>query len=151
MVLVDVVMVRTEDTITATRGVNLLNALNLQFGSASAAAFSRIRTDTANAASTTVLTKTITVPALTYSLNIANANSNLNEVLARPTLAALENMKSEFFSGSSLNAAVVSTGRDHRGIERTAREKLGFHILQCSQRRPRQNLVEVAVCVSDVQ
>jgi type II secretory pathway component GspD/PulD (secretin) len=47
---------------------------------------------------------------LTYSLNLANANSSLNEVLARPTLAAVEGMRSEFFSGTTLNAAVVQPG-----------------------------------------
>ena len=128
MVLVDVVMVRTEDTITATRGVNLLNALTLQFGSATAPAFSRLRTDATSAASTTVLTKTITVPALTYSLNIANANSNLNEVLARPTLAALDGMKSEFFSGSSLNAAVVSGGSGVGGSAVSIEKRYGVKL-----------------------
>lgn len=109
MVLVDVVMVRTEDSIATTKGVNLMNALTLQFGSSGAPAFSKNFTETAGAGST-ILTRAITVPALAYSLNLANANSSLNEVLARPTLAAVEGMKSEFFSGTSLNAAVVSSG-----------------------------------------
>jgi hypothetical protein len=114
MVLVDVVMVRTEDSLSTAKGVNLLNALTLQFGSSSQPAYSRSysgsRDQNANSASTTLLSRTVTIPALAYSLNIANANNNLNEVLARPTLAALEGMKSEFFSGSMLNAAVVSGG-----------------------------------------
>jgi hypothetical protein len=55
------------------------------------------------------LTRAISIPALSYSLNIVNSNANLNEVLARPTLAALNGVRSEFFSGSTLNAAVVST------------------------------------------
>lgn len=109
MVLVDVVLVRTEDSITTSRGVNLLNALSLQFGSATAPAFSHI-VESNGSASSTLLNRTVTVPALVYSLNLANANSSLNEVLARPTLAAVEGMKSEFFSGTSLNAAVVSSG-----------------------------------------
>lgn len=131
MVLVDVVMIRTEDTMTATRGINLLNALTLQFGSATAAAISRVSTDTTNAgivANQTVLSKTMTIPALTYSLNIANANSNLNEVLARPTLAALEGMKSEFFSGSSLNAAVVSGGNAGTGGSVSIEKRYGVKL-----------------------
>jgi pilus assembly protein CpaC len=110
MILVDVVMVRTEDSVATTKGVNLLNALTLQFGSTSAAAFSENFSETSGQGGSTVVTRAITIPALAYSLNIANANSNLNEVLARPTLAAVEGLRSEFFSGTSLNAAVVSNG-----------------------------------------
>ncbi len=113
MVLVDVVMVRTEDSISTTRGVNLLNALSLQFGSANAPAYSRNFNSSSSdvvPGGSTILTRAITVPALAYSLNLANANTSLNEVLARPTLAAVEGMRSEFFSGTSLNAAVVSGG-----------------------------------------
>ena len=58
----------------------------------------------------TIVQRAITVPALTYTLNIANANTDLNEVLARPTITALEGVRSEFFSGTLLNAAVVSGG-----------------------------------------
>lgn len=107
MVLVDVVMVATEELISTSKGINLLNALSLQFGSSSAPAFSRSfnsSTGTGN-----VITRAITVPALAYSLNIANASSGTNEVLARPTLAAMEGVASEFFSGTNLNAGVVST------------------------------------------
>ena len=110
MVLVDVVMVRTEDSISSSKGVNLLSALQLQFGSVTAAAFSKTFSETTGAGGSTILARAITVPALAYSLNLANANSSLNEVLARPTLAAVEGMRSEFFSGTSLNAAVVSNG-----------------------------------------
>lgn len=108
MILVDVVMVRTEDSISTTKGVNLMTALTLQLGSSGSAAFSRSFSGGGGSEGSTVLTRAISVPALAYSLNLANANSNLNEVLARPTLAAVEGMRSEFFSGTNLNAAVVS-------------------------------------------
>lgn len=110
MVLVDVVLVRTEDSITTSRGVNLLSALNLQFGGNGAPAWGRADTWGNGAAASSIINRTVSVPALAYSLNLANANSNLNEVLARPTLAAVEGQRSEFFSGTSLNAAVVSSG-----------------------------------------
>jgi pilus assembly protein CpaC len=114
MVLVDVVMVSTQELVTTAKGINLLNALTLQFGSATAPAFSHGYTRNHASASmaadvTTVITRAVTIPALAYSLNIANAANNLNEVLARPTLAAIEGLPSEFFSGMNLNAAVVST------------------------------------------
>lgn len=118
MVLVDVVMIRTEDTTTTAKGINLLSALNLQFGSSSTPAYGRETSrdsQSNNGAATTIIKRALTVPALTYSLNIANANNNLNEVLARPTITALEGVRSEFFSGSSLNAAVVSSGTGFAG------------------------------------
>ena len=142
MVLVDVVIMRTEDSLSTRKGVNLLNALTLQFGSSSGPAFSRnfSSTNSSTGSSTgsststpqnglegtipatnpnanamanvtaTALTRAISIPALSYSLNIVNSNANINEVLARPTLAALNGVRSEFFSGTTLNAAVVSTG-----------------------------------------
>jgi len=128
MVLVDVVMVRTEDTLQTTKGVNLLNTLSLQFGSASAGAFSRTFNSTSGADSTTVITRAITLPALTYSMNIANAFSKLNEVLARPTLAALEGARSEFFSGTSLNAAVVSGGAGATGSSVSIEKRYGVKL-----------------------
>lgn len=107
MVLVDVVMVATEETITTTEGINLLDALTLQLGSVSAPAFSRSYDSSSGKG--TVITRAVTIPALAYSLNIANANSTLNEVLARPTLAAIEGQPSDFFAGTNLNAGVLST------------------------------------------
>jgi pilus assembly protein CpaC len=109
MVLVDVVMVSTQELVATSKGINLLHALTLQLGSATAPAFSRTYNSTAAADVSTVITRAVTIPALAYSLNIANANNSLNEVLARPTLAAIEGLPSEFFSGMNLNAAVIST------------------------------------------
>lgn len=128
MVLVDVVMVRTEDSVSTSKGVNLLSALSLQFGSTSAAAFSRSFMQTSDGESSTMLTRAITIPALAYSLNIANANSNLNEVLARPTLAALEGLRSEFFSGTVLNAAVVSGGSGLSGSAVSIEKRYGVKL-----------------------
>lgn len=112
MVLVDVVMVSTEELITTAKGINLLNALTLQLGSSTAPAYSKSYNNTITAGvgtATSIITKALTVPALAYSLNIANANNSLNEVLARPTLVAIEGQPSEFFSGTNLNAGVIST------------------------------------------
>ncbi|WP_304768133.1 secretion protein [Undibacterium sp.] len=115
MVLVDVVLVSTQELISTSKGINLLNALTLQLGSVAGnvAAYSRVNSsnsvNNAAAAISTAITRAVTVPALSYSLNIANANNSVNEVLARPTLAAMEGLPSEFFSGTNLSAGVVST------------------------------------------
>jgi pilus assembly protein CpaC len=113
MVLIDVVLVSTQELISATKGINLLNALTLQLGSSTAAAYSRVNTSNsasgADATTSAAITRALTIPALAYSMNIANANDSMNEVLARPTLAAMEGLPSEFFSGTNLNAGVVSS------------------------------------------
>jgi tetratricopeptide (TPR) repeat protein len=117
MLLVDVVLLSTQELISTSKGVNLLNALTLQLGSVggNVAGYSRIISSnavgSAPPAVSTAITRAVTIPALSYSLNIANANSSLNEVLARPTLAAIEGMPSEFFSGTNLSAGVVSTSQ----------------------------------------
>lgn len=114
MVMLDVVIIKMEDTISTNKGVNLLSSLNFQFGSSASSlpAFNRSVAGTAvtggSASDTTSITRAISVPALTYSLNIANANSKINELLARPTIVAMDCTKSEFFSGTELNAAAVS-------------------------------------------
>ncbi|MGQ3054444.1 MAG: secretion protein [Roseateles sp.] len=117
MLLVDVVLLSTQELISTSKGINLLSALTLQLGSVAGnlPAYSRVVTSNtvgeAAAAVSTAITRAVTIPALTYSLNIANANNSFNEVLARPTLAAIEGMPSEFFSGTNLSAGLVSTSQ----------------------------------------
>lgn len=127
MAVVDVVILSTEEDNTHAMGVNLLDGLKIQFGNPATLTpgFSRTYTrtkqsfrdfndplnDTATSAPNTVLTRQINIPAITYSLNIANANAKRNEVLARPTLVALGNQTSNFFSGVDVNAAAVSNGQ----------------------------------------
>lgn len=128
MVLVDVVLMYTEDTLSTAQGVNLLSMLSLQFGgdtsqAAVAKVYAGTKTDATDTFSaTTTLTRAISIPALTYSLNIANANTIVDEVLARPTLAALDGMTSRFFSGNSLDAAVVATGANSGGAVQIQKE-----------------------------
>lgn len=117
MLLVDVVLLSTQELSSTSKGVNLLSALTLQLGSVAGnvAAYSRVISSSAAGGSapavSTAITRAVTIPALSYSLNIANANNSFNEVLARPTLAAIEGLPSEFFSGTNLSAGVVSTSQ----------------------------------------
>lgn len=114
MVIVDVVIIRTEENNTTSKGVNLLNGLKLQFGNVSkdtsnALEFSESISGTIGN-TTHAVVRRLTVPSVEYSLNIFNANSTRNEVLARPTLVGLNGEPSEFFSGVEINAAAVSGG-----------------------------------------
>jgi tetratricopeptide (TPR) repeat protein len=113
MVIVDVVIISSVEDNSSAMGVNLLNGLTLQFGSSANDAYSLTRNivrDTAGTgqAETTTIVRALTIPKITYSLNIANSGSNRNEILARPSLVAVEGEKSEFFSGENIKASAVS-------------------------------------------
>jgi len=113
MVIVDVVIIRTEESNTTSKGVNLLNGLKLQFGiptsTTNAIEFTRTYSRTRGPLTQSLVSR-MTVPSVEYSLNIFNANNTRNEILARPTLVALNGEPSEFFSGVEINAAAVSGG-----------------------------------------
>lgn len=132
MALVDVVIIRTEDQISTRKGTNLMSSLTLQFGSDLSPAYQRLRDKSTDqdgvVTSTTTLKRGITIPALSYSLNIANANSDSNEILARPTLAALDGVKSEFFSGTELNAGAVSASNTTVGNSITIQKEIGVRL-----------------------
>ncbi|HBM11232.1 MAG TPA: hypothetical protein DD390_00905, partial [Rhodospirillaceae bacterium] len=60
--------------------------------------------------SSQTITRMISIPAVTYSLNIANSADSNNQVLAKPSLVAQSGQTSEFFSGTEILAAAVSGG-----------------------------------------
>ncbi|MEQ8195758.1 MAG: type II and III secretion system protein, partial [Rhodospirillales bacterium] len=110
MVIVDVVIIRTQENVTTNKGVNLLNGLSVQFGGTSGGfIFTETKTE-ADGPNTQTITKRLSIPSVTYSLNIANANASRNEILARPTLIALSGQESNFFSGTAVTAAAVGGG-----------------------------------------
>jgi general secretion pathway protein D len=113
MVMLDVAIIATEEDNSDTFGVNLLDGLKIQFGnsSGSAAVLRNATSDLINKVNdTAVITRIIQIPAITYTLNIANAQDRRNEVLARPTLVALGGLPSTFFSGVDVIGAAISTG-----------------------------------------
>lgn len=102
MVLVDVVIIRSEERRTTNKGVNLLNGLTSTL-SGTAFSFSDTRTINKGAANAraTVFTYSPSLSiAANYSLNIFNDNDDRNEILARPSLVALDGKPSEFFTGA---------------------------------------------------
>ena len=118
MVMVDVVIISSEEDNGNTMGVNLLEGLRVQFGnSAGTAAWSKTFNQTSDlinsAASTSsrTITRLIGLSGVSYTLNIANAAERSNEVLARPTLLALGGQTSQFFSGVDVVGAAVSGGQ----------------------------------------
>ena len=134
MVIVDVVIISSVEDISTAKGVNLLNGLNIQFGSPDGATpglkIDRLltRDQGTTAANTSTITSLITVLSIRYSLNIANAGTTRNEILARPSLVAIEGQKSEFFSGENIKASAVSTtaAEGSTEVERDIGVKLGI-------------------------
>ncbi|MDH5488929.1 MAG: hypothetical protein OEX17_03260 [Rhodospirillaceae bacterium] len=131
MAIVDVVIIRTEEDITTSKGVNLLNGLTLQFGSTglttAGISFSSSKKNTFSADSTNTITRAINIPSINYSLNIANTGSARNEILARPTLVALANEQSEFFSGVEVDAAAVG-GANSDGSTISVQKEIGVKL-----------------------
>lgn len=116
MAILDVVIVRTEDTATTSFGVNLLDGLSYVLGR------SRQLSDVLTRAASAPDTRTVTItrqrsdalgnsgsnPAsITYSLNIANATNSRSEVLAQPSLVALDRQPSTFFSGRTITLGIA--------------------------------------------
>ena len=108
MITLDAVFISTEEVISSSRGTNLLNGLSVQFGSGDGdSSFTRTR-ENDSGDKTVIETSLITIPAINYSLNIANSFGNRNEILARPSLVATSGSQSSFFAGIEVEAGIVS-------------------------------------------
>lgn len=111
MVVLDVAFIRTEDHDTSSHGINLLDGLSYVLGHV------RTVTDTvvSDAGAPSERSSVITTmrrsgtpdELIKYSLNIANASDNRSEVLARPSLVALDRMPSTFFSGRNITLGIA--------------------------------------------
>jgi Flp pilus assembly secretin CpaC/Flp pilus assembly protein TadD len=106
MCVVDVIIIRSEERYTTNKGVNLLNGLKVTFSGniIDYANNTTTGTTTADSQQFNSAFKTNlgsgTSGSITYNLNIFNNNDDYNEVLARPSLIALDGETSDFFSGS---------------------------------------------------
>lgn len=133
MVVVDVVLIGTQEDSRESYGINLLNGLRLQFGDpvtltpANSVTYSNLRnySDGTQDSRTSTVTRSMRIPSITYSLNIANAFNDSNEVIAKPSLVALAGQTSEFFSGTEISAAAVSGGA---GDSVTVQKEIGIKL-----------------------
>jgi tetratricopeptide (TPR) repeat protein len=112
--IIEVTMIRTEETVQKSFGVNLMDGLSL----AKSLSFSAMG-DTANQAtqsannlynSVDTGAAALTAGFLNYSLNIANSIYTKNEVIARPVLSAIDRLPSIFFSGATYSIKIAGTG-----------------------------------------
>lgn len=103
--IIDVVILRTNEVSTASRGINLLENLAVTIQQTS----NKVTTSIDNEASSTSSTLTRNIGlgtsaagAVAYSLNIANISGQTTEVVSRPSLQVLDRQPAQFFSGSSI-------------------------------------------------
>lgn len=107
MVILDAVIISQETSTSSSTGVNLLSGLSLMF-SGNILDYARNRTQDnrtdSSSTNTTQINRSLTValPAVTYSLNIANAQDSNNRLLARPSVLAYNGAPSEVFIGTEI-------------------------------------------------
>ena len=115
--MIEVTMIRTEETVQKSYGINLLDGLNLgrslaQANDGTITKTSQLYNTIASATTTAPVglgggaTAAVSQGFLNYSMNIANSLYTKNEVIARPTLAAVDRLPSVFFSGGNLSVKV---------------------------------------------
>jgi len=129
MGMVDVIILRRDERQLSASGINLLDALTLQFGSNlvnSSWRSSRDRLSSTLTSSTIDVVRdlSVTVPAVTYSLNIANARGGKSTVQAQQAVLISDGEKSNVQIGSTLTFATdgslsgsVSTLQDGLTLE----------------------------------
>lgn len=109
--LVDVTIILSSEVDGRSRGVNLFDGLRLQYGYNNE--YSRFERNTESGGlistvreNTRAITSQISIPQLTYNLNLFNDSKQYYGVVARPSLTAYLGRESEFFAGRTINVAV---------------------------------------------
>jgi tetratricopeptide (TPR) repeat protein len=103
-ILVDVTIILSSLIDTRTRGINLFDGLVFQFSGSNV--YNASRPSGGEWASNRSITSTISIPQLTYSLNLFNNSGQQYQVIARPSLTAFMGRESEFFAGRTINVKV---------------------------------------------
>jgi Flp pilus assembly protein TadD len=114
MVVIDVTMIRTEEDAETNKGLNLLDGLKLQFDGK--VSYSDNFPPSNGVGFSRAVTGNFTIPQLNYNLNIFNSSFDRNEVIAQPTIIAMDGKESKFFAGTTLNVAI--TGSEHGTMEK---------------------------------
>ncbi len=106
MVFIDVVIIDVDAITQESYGINLLNHLELV---ATGGITKEITTIAGQKEVTKTLLGSLSLPqsGIQYSLNISNAAGNKSEIIARPTLVAMDRKVSHFLNGESLFIGVA--------------------------------------------
>lgn len=119
MASIDAVLIRTIDNQTSSYGINLLNGLTMFAGSQSfrttgsadgASVSGVVQNSVIGIGNATSATINSISGLVSYSLNIANSTSSNSQVIARPTLTALDRIPSTFYSGAIITAGLNGGG-----------------------------------------
>ena len=128
MAMIDVIILSTEESRSQAKGVNLLSGLQATLTGTLYARTRKLGTeggDDASSQTTTNFSPTLSLASLTYNLNIFNDGVNKAEVLARPTLLAVENQTSKFYSGAVLHVEIRGTVADEGSLRELP---IGLHM-----------------------
>ncbi|QKF83077.1 type II and III secretion system protein [Halarcobacter ebronensis] len=109
MTLVDVAIIQTNEVKSQSKGINLLDGLKTTL---SGTMYSRIKTTGTGGSSMEIYSPEFSFMNLEYNFNIFNDDNNKAEILARPSLLAVENKPSKFYSGSTLHVQLSSSNAD---------------------------------------
>lgn len=113
MAVIDVTVLRTEELMNNTIGINLLQGLSFVLSRARAITDTLTRVEGQPDARTVSIINTTArgtpQAGIAYSLNIANAMAERVQVVARPSLVALDRQPSTFFSGRSVTLGLAGT------------------------------------------
>jgi len=113
MTLVDVVILSTEESRSQSKGINLLAGLKATLtGTLYAYKYVSARGSAGTSGRSTTVAPTFALEGLSYNLNIWNDGMNKAEVLARPSLLAVESQTSQFYSGAVLHVQLNSNNSD---------------------------------------
>ncbi|MBE0495977.1 MAG: hypothetical protein IBX45_06170 [Campylobacterales bacterium] len=137
MVLVDVVILGTEEVRSQSRGINILEGLQTTL---SGTMFSYNYVSGKDGVSQRIFSPSFNFLDLEYNLNIFNDAKNKAEILAKPSLLAIENKSSKFYSGAVLHVQLSSNNADGSMVD----VPIGIQ-LEVTPKFYSDDLVEIAV------
>src|SRR5690606_15183501 len=112
-VSIDAYVIRQSRDSNSHAGINLLNALQLQFGGTLVNTYER---DDDGATHATERNIEVTVPSVSYALNLASLARGSFSIEASPSVVAVPGSTSRFFEGSSV--LIVPAGDETEPLER---------------------------------
>src|SRR5690606_6311009 len=111
---IDAYVIRQSRDSASSNGINLLEALQLQFGST---LINLERTNTTGEPASTTRTNSleVSIPTITYALNIASEDINAFSIEASPSVTAVPGKTSRFFGGANVLIVARSDNSSESG------------------------------------
>jgi len=103
-IVLEATILRSTSSLVRSNGLNLLDGLSVLFSYDDERSLSQLTGDDDSV--TRTITRSISSSELEYSLNIFNSIDDRSEIVARPSLVAMEDQTSTFFSGDLFLASI---------------------------------------------